>query len=89
MSGIRIEKKNGNLVITAPIDKALPLSNSGKSRMVCSTHGNVPADLTIENAHKKTDNNLIISLNCYVRTTDKEALERQAAIAGEKAKNAE
>jgi len=77
---ITVEKKNDNLVITAPINKLLPLSASGKSRMVCSTHGNIPAEITIENPHKKTDNNVIFSVNAYVRATDKNALEHQQQI---------
>ena len=89
MNPISVQKKNGNLIITCPISKELPLSNSGKGRLICSTHGNVPVDITIDNKHKKSDNNVILSVNCYVRATDKEAIEHQAVVkeAMAKAKN--
>lgn len=60
MSGITITKKNGNLVITAPIDQNLPDSASGKTRIVCSTHGNIVTDIEVDGRMVR------LGLNAYI-----------------------
>lgn len=67
MSGITVTKKNGNLVITAPIDSNLPESSSGKTNIVCSTHGNINTGIEVK------DKVVFLGLNAYTFKAGKKA----------------
>jgi hypothetical protein len=58
---VTVEMKNGNLVITVPVnEKNLPLSKSGKSLLVASTNGNLVTDVKVKGK------SLTIGLNAYI-----------------------
>jgi len=75
-----IKKVQGQdmLIITMPVDNSLPLSKSGKSRIVATSNGNKAVQLTVKNPHRKEDCNVTIGVNAFVPARDKEAMERQA-----------
>jgi len=56
---MKVEIKNGNLVIEMPIAPAP--SKSGKTTLIASTHGNIPT--TIQHEGKP----VVVSVNCYVK----------------------
>lgn len=87
---ITIEKTNTEIIMHFPIDPEMPLTSTGKGRMICSTHGKLVTGEVVKNKHNAADNNLVCNCNLYVRATDDEAIELQATIkaAEEKAKNA-
>lgn len=45
---MKVEIIGGNLVITAKIDKNLPLSKSGKSKIIFTSGGNKATDVKYE-----------------------------------------
>ena len=55
-----VEKKGENLIITMPLQSPTP-SASGKTRVVATTHGNVPTQITIG------DKPIIVGVNAYIR----------------------
>ena len=58
---MKAEIKDGNLVITLPVDtKDPPVSKSGKSRVVASTRGNVQTSLQIKGK------NVTVGANAYI-----------------------
>lgn len=75
---IKTVNKQECLVIAMPVNKGLPLSTSGKSRIVCTSHGNKDTGVTIKNEHNKDDNQIVVGVTAFVRAHDDKAMERQA-----------
>ena len=58
---MKVELKDGSLVITLPCEqKDPPVSKSGKSRVVASTRGNVQTSLQIKGK------NVTVGANAYI-----------------------
>lgn len=57
---LTVKKQGDNLVITAPIDRTLPESASGKTKIVSSSHGNINTGIELDG---KT---VFLGLNAYV-----------------------
>ena len=57
---MQVEIKNGNLVITIPMQKPTP-SASGKTLVVASSHGNQPTAVQVDGKP------IIVGLNAYIR----------------------
>ncbi len=56
---MKVEHKDGNLIVTIPMGTPTP-SASGKSLIIASTRGNKPTALLIDGKP------LIVSLNAYI-----------------------
>jgi hypothetical protein len=61
MKAVQAELKDGNLIITIPANNPTVPSNSGKSRLVATTSGNVVTDLIVEGKP------VTIGLNAYIK----------------------
>jgi hypothetical protein len=62
MSGnITAEIKDGNLVLTIPMNPAPVASASGKTKIVASTHGNIVTTATVDGKP------VTIGLNAYIK----------------------
>lgn len=63
---LKAELKSGNLVLTIPANdaKELPLSSTGKTLIVASTHGNIPTPVVVNGQP------LIVSINAYIKNVD-------------------
>jgi hypothetical protein len=57
---MKVEIKDGNIIITTPINKPLMPSKSGKTLLVASSNGNITSEAVIEGKH------IVIGLNCYI-----------------------
>jgi len=57
---MKVEIKDGNLVITIPMQKPTP-SASGKTLVVASSHGNQPTAAQVDGKP------IIVGLNAYIR----------------------
>ena len=57
---MQVEIKNGDLVITIPMQKPTP-SASGKTLVVASSHGNQPTSVQVDGKP------VIVGLNAYIR----------------------
>jgi len=57
---MQVEIKDGNLVITIPMQKPTP-SASGKTLVVASSHGNQPTAVQVDGKP------IIVGLNAYIR----------------------
>jgi hypothetical protein len=53
--------KGGNLVVVIPMNKTPTPSASGKTRVVATTHGNVPTTLVVDGRP------VVIGLNAYIK----------------------
>jgi len=57
--------ENGNLIISIPVNgqslKELPMSSSGKTRIVASSHGNAPTTVQIDGKP------VVVGLNAFVK----------------------
>ena len=60
-SGIKVEVKNGRLLIDAPLDEAGSRSASGKTLVHASTHGNKQTDAILNGKP------LVLGLNAYTK----------------------
>jgi len=58
---IKAEIKDGNLVITIPVNDPPVDSKSGKSRIIASTNGNIRPGLQVDGEA------VVIGLNAYVK----------------------
>lgn len=63
---LKAELKNGNLILSIPVNDAkdLPLSTTGKTLIVASTHGNIPTPVTVNGQP------LVVSINAYIKNGD-------------------
>jgi hypothetical protein len=59
-TGITVEKKGNNLVITIPLHAPTP-SASGKTKIVASTGGNITTDVVVDGKP------VILGLNAYIK----------------------
>jgi len=57
---MQVEIKNGDLVITIPMQKPTP-SASGKTLVVASSHGNQPTSAQVDGKP------VVVGLNAYIR----------------------
>jgi hypothetical protein len=57
---MQVEIKDGNLVISIPVNNPMPLSKTGKSKLVASTGGNLVTAIQIDGKPVK------IGLNAFV-----------------------
>ena len=57
---MQVEIKNGDLVITIPMQKPMP-SASGKTLVVASSHGNQPTSAQVDGRP------VVIGLNAYIK----------------------
>ena len=57
---MQVEIKDGNLVITIPMQKPTP-SASGKTLVVASSHGNQPTSASVDGKP------VVVGLNAYIR----------------------
>ncbi len=57
---MQVEIKNGDLVITIPMQKPAP-SASGKTLVVASSHGNQPTSAQVDGKP------VVVGLNAYIR----------------------
>ena len=57
---MQVEIKDGNLVITIPMQKPAP-SASGKTLVVASSHGNQPTSAQVDGRP------VVVGLNAYIR----------------------
>ena len=57
---MQVEIKDGNLVITIPMQKPTP-SASGKTLVVASSHGNQPTSAQVDGRP------VVVGLNAYIR----------------------
>ena len=57
---MQVEIKDGNLVITIPMQKPAP-SASGKTLVVASSHGNQPTSAQVDGKP------VVVGLNAYIR----------------------
>jgi len=57
---MKVEIKDGDLVITIPMQKPTP-SASGKTLVVASSHGNQPTSVQVDGKP------VIVGLNAYIR----------------------
>ncbi len=57
---MQVEIKDGNLVITIPMQKPTP-SASGKTLVVASSHGNQPTSAQVDGKP------VVVGLNAYIR----------------------
>ena len=57
---MQVEIKDGNLVITIPMQKPTP-SASGKTLVVASSHGNQPTSAQVDGKA------VVVGLNAYIR----------------------
>lgn len=58
---ITVDIENGDLLIRIPANDPPILSNSGKSRLVATTSGNVVTDLIVDGKP------VVIGLNAYIK----------------------
>lgn len=58
---MKVEIKGSEMVITIPINAQPSPSNSGKTLLVATTHGNIPSTATINGQP------VIVSVNAYIR----------------------
>jgi hypothetical protein len=58
---MKVEIKDGNLVITIPMETPPKPSASGKTLVVATTRGNVDTGVTVN------DKTLILGLNAYIK----------------------
>jgi len=63
---LKAELRNGNLILSIPVNDAkdLPLSTTGKTLIVASTHGNIPTPVMVNGQP------LVISINAYIKNAD-------------------
>lgn len=61
---MKVETKNGTLVVTLPLQRPTP-SSSGKTRLVASSGGNKKTDVFIGGKQ------LIVSVNAYIKEEKK------------------
>jgi hypothetical protein len=57
---MKVEMKDGNLIITMPLEKPTP-SASGKTLVVASTYGNQKTGVEVDGKE------LILGLNAYIK----------------------
>lgn len=60
-SAIKVEIKNGNLVIELPMNSAPTASASGKTLVVATTHGNIQTPATVNGKP------VTLGVNAYIR----------------------
>jgi hypothetical protein len=60
MTIMKVEMKDGNLIITMPLEKPTP-SASGKTLVVASTHGNQKTGVEIDGKE------IIVGVNAYIK----------------------
>lgn len=60
---LKTELRNGNLILSIPVNDAkdLPLSTTGKTLIVASTHGNIPTPVMVNGQP------LVVSINAYIK----------------------
>ena len=61
MSKLTAEVKDGNLIVTIPLNKPASPSATGKTMVHASSHGNQPTEVKIDGQP------LIIGLNAYTK----------------------
>jgi len=62
MAQFKAEIKDGNLIITAPLDpNPKPSASTGKTLIVASSHGNVPTALEVNGQ------SLTVAFNAYIK----------------------
>lgn len=47
-NGVSVKIEKGMLSVVLPVNKQLPLSSSGKTQIVASTHGNINTGLVVD-----------------------------------------
>lgn len=68
---MKVEMVKNELVITVPLNKTPPLSASGKSRIVCTTHGSIPVGIEINGMPLKIGLNAFIAVPKNSKTEGK------------------
>lgn len=63
MADVKVVEKNGNLVITIPMNSKPEVSKSGKSRVVATTNGFVKTDLEVKGKTVSLSLNAIVPLS--------------------------
>jgi hypothetical protein len=58
---VKVEIKDGILVIEIPVKNPPSLSATGKTLLVASTHGNIPTDTLVDGKP------LTVAVNAYIR----------------------
>lgn len=58
---MNVEIKDGNLVITIPMNPTPVASSSGKTLVVASSHGNRPTQAVLN------DQPVVVGVNAYIR----------------------
>ena len=58
-----IEQKDSNLVITLAINSDFPVSASGKTLQVASSHGNIPTAIIINGEPEVVS----VGVNCFMK----------------------
>jgi hypothetical protein len=59
---MKVEIVGDQIIITAQLDKSAPMSSSGKSRILFSSHGFVKPDLKFEGKQVSVGLNVIVAL---------------------------